>query len=159
MLLLSLDFVKSDQGLCLSLWYDPLGYFGKLNSTLGSVVPLAIFQILIRLEQHFHKYSIGWMVIPWSSVSLKTSNVNLSFHQFSAPFVKRPLQCRGWRKRKDNLNALFNFNFNLRAIARERSPYRSPCQARSFRQGMMPDQVTTTGGNVASSMNATKNFI
>ena len=40
-------------------------------------------------------------------------------------------------KRQDNLNALFNFNFSLRAIARERSPYRSPCQAwaRSFRQG------------------------
>ena len=54
-------------------------------------------------------------------------------------------------KRKDNLNALFNFNFSLRAIARERSPFRSPCQAwaRSFHQGMMPDQVTTTGGHPA----------
>ena len=34
---------KFDQDLCLNLWYDPLGYFGKMNSTLGSVVPLAMF--------------------------------------------------------------------------------------------------------------------
>ena len=32
-----------DQDLCLNLWYDPIGYFGKMNSTLGSVVPLAMF--------------------------------------------------------------------------------------------------------------------
>ena len=35
--------MKFDQDLCLKLWYDPIGYFGKLNSTLGSVVPLAMF--------------------------------------------------------------------------------------------------------------------
>ena len=34
---------KFDQDLCLNLWYDPLGYFRKMNSTLGSVVPLAMF--------------------------------------------------------------------------------------------------------------------
>ena len=34
---------KFDQDLCLNLWYDPLGYFGRMNSTLGSVVPLAMF--------------------------------------------------------------------------------------------------------------------
>ena len=34
---------KIDQDLCLNLWYDPLGYFGELNWTLGSVVPLAMF--------------------------------------------------------------------------------------------------------------------
>ena len=36
-----------DQDLCLNLWYDPIGYFGKMNSTLGSVVPLAMFVIAI----------------------------------------------------------------------------------------------------------------
>ena len=36
---------KFDQDLCLNLWYDPLGYFGKMNSTLGSVVPLAMFPL------------------------------------------------------------------------------------------------------------------
>ena len=35
--------MKFDQDLCLNLWYDPIGYFGKINSTLGSVVPLAMF--------------------------------------------------------------------------------------------------------------------
>ena len=35
--------MKCDQDLCLNLWYDPIGYFGKMNSTLGSVVPLAMF--------------------------------------------------------------------------------------------------------------------
>ena len=36
--------MKLDQDLCLNLQYD----FGKMNSTLGSVVPLAMF--LIELE-------------------------------------------------------------------------------------------------------------
>ena len=35
--------MKFEQDLCLNLWYDPLGYFGRMNSTLGSVVPLAMF--------------------------------------------------------------------------------------------------------------------
>ena len=35
--------MKFVQDLCLNLWYDPIGYFGKMNSTLGSVVPLAMF--------------------------------------------------------------------------------------------------------------------
>ena len=35
--------MKFDQDLCLNLWYDPIGYFGKMNSALGSVVPLAMF--------------------------------------------------------------------------------------------------------------------
>ena len=34
--------MKFDQDLCLNLQYD----FGKMNSTLGSVVPLAMFYIL-----------------------------------------------------------------------------------------------------------------
>ena len=33
--------MKFDQDLCLNLQYD----FGKMNSTLGSVVPLAMFEI------------------------------------------------------------------------------------------------------------------
>ena len=36
---------KFDQDLFLNLWCDPLGYFAKMNSTLGSVVPLAMFHI------------------------------------------------------------------------------------------------------------------
>ena len=35
--------MKFDQDLCLNLWYEPTGCFGKLNSTVGSVVPLAMF--------------------------------------------------------------------------------------------------------------------
>ena len=35
--------MKFDQDLCLNLWYDPILYFGKMNSTLGSVVLLAMF--------------------------------------------------------------------------------------------------------------------
>ena len=37
---------KFDQDLFLNLWCNPLGYFAKMNSTLGSVVPLAMFTIL-----------------------------------------------------------------------------------------------------------------
>ena len=37
--------MKFDQDLGLNLWYDPIGYFEKMNSTLGSVVPLAMFVI------------------------------------------------------------------------------------------------------------------
>ena len=36
-----------DQDLCLNLWYDPIGYFGKMNSTLGSVVPLPMLILLL----------------------------------------------------------------------------------------------------------------
>ena len=35
--------MKFYQDLRLNLWYDPIGYFRKMNSTLGSVVPLAMF--------------------------------------------------------------------------------------------------------------------
>ena len=35
--------MKFDQDLCLNLQYD----FGKMNSTLGSVVPLAMFIALV----------------------------------------------------------------------------------------------------------------
>ena len=38
---------KFNQDLCLNLWYDPLGYFRKMNSTLRSVVPLAMFHSLL----------------------------------------------------------------------------------------------------------------
>ena len=37
--------MKFDQDLCLNLQYD----FGKMNSTLGSVVPLAMFLVLSTL--------------------------------------------------------------------------------------------------------------
>ena len=46
--------MKFDQDLCLNLWCDPLGYFAKMNSTLGSVVPLAMFHILLPSELSLH---------------------------------------------------------------------------------------------------------
>ena len=36
--------MKFDQDLCLNLQYD----FGKMNSTLGSVVPLAMFELELK---------------------------------------------------------------------------------------------------------------
>ena len=53
--------MKFEQDLCLNLWYDPIGYFGKMNSTLGSVVPLAMFSF----EHRF------WFIIVWSIAWLK----------------------------------------------------------------------------------------
>ena len=41
--------MKFDQDLCLNLQYD----FGKMNSTLGSVVPLAMFLLLIWRRKTF----------------------------------------------------------------------------------------------------------
>ena len=41
--------MKFDQDLCLNLWYDPTGYFGKLNSTVGSVEPLVMFFLLLEI--------------------------------------------------------------------------------------------------------------
>ena len=38
--------MKFDQDLCLNLQYD----FGKMNSTLGSVVPLAMFRLMFVPE-------------------------------------------------------------------------------------------------------------
>ena len=49
--------MKFDQDLCLNLWYDPIGYFGKMNSTLGSVVPLAMFCIWVR---DYMAVLLGW---------------------------------------------------------------------------------------------------
>ena len=45
--------MKFDQDLCLNLWYDPIAYFDKLNSTLGSVVPLAMSFIFFQEQQFF----------------------------------------------------------------------------------------------------------
>ena len=42
--------MKFDQDLCLNLQYD----FGKMSSTLGSVVPLAMFQSLGEAMSKFH---------------------------------------------------------------------------------------------------------
>ena len=47
--------MKFDQDLCLNLQYD----FGKMNSTLGSVVPLAMFLSMIKkLQNNMKKYTI-----------------------------------------------------------------------------------------------------
>ena len=44
--------MKFDQGMCLNLWYVlNLSYFGKLNSTLGSVVPFAMFLPFLQSPQ------------------------------------------------------------------------------------------------------------
>ena len=39
--------MKFDQDLCKNLQYDLRSYFGKQNSPLGSVVPLAMFNLLL----------------------------------------------------------------------------------------------------------------
>ena len=50
--------MKFEQDLCLNLWYDPIGYFGKMNSTLGSVVPLAMF--------FFYLSAVSWFFSAFS---------------------------------------------------------------------------------------------
>ena len=52
--------MKFDQDLYLNLWYDSIGYFGKMNSTLGSVVPLAMFLLYLHhfLSLPFFKWWI-----------------------------------------------------------------------------------------------------
>ena len=72
---------KFDQDLCLNLWYDPLGYYGKMNSTLGSVVPLAMFYFLFyKLEQNWIKLKLMkfwwffrprwlWPEVEWNVIS------------------------------------------------------------------------------------------
>ena len=45
--------MKFDQNMCKSLWFDPLGYSGKLNSACGSVVPLAMFRIEKSMQNIF----------------------------------------------------------------------------------------------------------
>ena len=47
LLMLSQDSEDEIRDLCLNLQYD----FGKMNSTLGSVVPLAIFCMRIPIKQ------------------------------------------------------------------------------------------------------------
>ena len=48
--------MKFDQDLCLILKYDPIGYFGKMNSTRGSVVPLAMFVFVFVFGSAKHFY-------------------------------------------------------------------------------------------------------
>ena len=53
--------MKFDLDLCLNLWNDPIYYFGKMNSTLGSVVPLAMFssypgQLLCFFSKDYTSY-------------------------------------------------------------------------------------------------------
>ena len=63
--------MKFNQDLGLNLWYDPIGYFEKMNSTLRSVVPLAMFQfnsnkfvipeaayLLFQLQNHNFSWNI-----------------------------------------------------------------------------------------------------
>ena len=44
---------KFDQDLFLNLWCDSLGNFAKMNSTLGSVVPLAMFTCVVTTCAYF----------------------------------------------------------------------------------------------------------
>ena len=55
--------MKFDQNLCKNL-YDKRSYFGKQNSTLGSVVPLAMFVIIRdviaeKMFQSCQRYMLG----------------------------------------------------------------------------------------------------
>ena len=54
--------MKFEQDLCLNLWYDPIGYFGKMNSTLGSVVPLAMFLMEWLLSEPLTRNSAGFLI-------------------------------------------------------------------------------------------------
>ena len=62
--------MKFEQDLCLNLWYDPIGYFGKMNSTLGSVVPLAMFNYHISIfwiimqmgDYSWFRANVGWLM-------------------------------------------------------------------------------------------------
>ena len=60
--------MKFDQDLCLNLWYDPIGYFGKMNSTLGSVVPLAMFMSCLptRKPTFLDVWGSKWDMKWWS---------------------------------------------------------------------------------------------
>ena len=61
--------MKFEQDFCLNLWYDPISYFGKMNSTLGSVVPLAMFHYW-KWEGQPNRPPCIW----WSSNQSEESN-------------------------------------------------------------------------------------
>jgi len=56
--------MKFEQDLCLNLWYDPIGYFGKMNSTLGSVVPLAMFRLYRHVFEIIRTLFISYRNFP-----------------------------------------------------------------------------------------------
>ena len=69
--------MKFDQNLCLNLWYDPIGYFGKMNSTLGSVVPLAMFILYIKAVD---------VVAHYQDISLEVSGIRLIWERQNSSF-------------------------------------------------------------------------
>ena len=99
--------MKCDQDLCLNSWYDPKSYFGKQNSTLGSVVPLAMFYcdmtkewwgqlsefeldrvhvLLIvsenaRRDQFSTKHELLRCEIPWRNTYFSARSVPSRFHK------------------------------------------------------------------------------
>ena len=78
--------MKFDQDLCLNLWYDPIGYFGKMNSTLGSVCAFGNVYLWKVLEfiMHFISFYVTFVSATphfWHS------------HIFSAPTRVKILLC------------------------------------------------------------------
>ena len=58
--------MKFEQDFCLNLWYDPISYFGKMNSTLGSVVPLAMFYVHVEVRsEEISSNSLVWHYYMW----------------------------------------------------------------------------------------------
>ena len=55
--------MKCDQDLCLNLCYDLKKFnFGKMNSTLGSVVPLAMFHNMSYVQSEKYKWNTAWQL-------------------------------------------------------------------------------------------------
>ena len=62
------------------LIYDPLGYTGKLNSTLGSVVPLAMFLDMPQVSLVPNHFTL-------------TSNDNIASPDAAKSFIPICLKC------------------------------------------------------------------
>ena len=67
--------MKFNQVLCLNLWHDPLGYFGQLKSTLGSVLPLAMFK-LWRSNSRYSKWILRQMRANWPYKQIINNNTS-----------------------------------------------------------------------------------
>ena len=93
--------MKFNQDLGLNLWYDPIGYFGKMNSTLGSVVPLAMFGNTIGNKDRGEVIARTWF---HSFFSRKKSEIWIAFTFFEKWKVKNKIPSLFFEKWKWNWN-------------------------------------------------------
>ena len=101
--------MKCDQNLCLHLWYDLKSYFGKKKSTLGSVVPLAMFLFWFTgIDSNEQKWK-------WNSSGLKkdTSSYASKLNEYQICHRSRkylPLGKRNWQEINSKMmENIFNF--------------------------------------------------